>query len=189
MENKTKVNSLTHWGRVSCRWKRWVQTRHWSRRWSRWWRWWCHRWWAGYWTGCSYAQTITGWNLPTTTEPKKKTFHVLEIEPRWFQSRPGLSTCLPPPALPQQVVNGGGASVDAPQHVSGASLQVPAQRQTMQVGKQTHLKCGGRGTIMWLHTLLTPLLTEIMSNVSKVNLNFAFLHWQMILQLQRNDSV
>lgn len=51
---------------------------------------------------------------------------------------------LPPAVLPQQVVNRRGASVDAPQHVPGASVQVPAQRQPMEVGKQTHLKCGGR---------------------------------------------
>lgn len=46
--------------------------------------------------------------------------------------------------LPQQAVDGGGASVDAPQHVSRAPLQVPAQSQTVQMGKQTHLKCEAR---------------------------------------------
>lgn len=51
-----------------------------------------------------------------------------------------------PPVLPQQVVDGGGAPVDAPQHVSRAPLQVPAQRQTVQMGKQTHLKREARET-------------------------------------------
>lgn len=51
-----------------------------------------------------------------------------------------------PPVLPQQVVDGAGASVDAPQHVSRAPLKVPAQRQTVQMGKQTHLKCEARET-------------------------------------------
>ena len=51
---------------------------------------------------------------------------------------------LPAPVLPQQVVDGGGASVDAPQHVPGASLRVPAQGQSVQVGKQTHLKNRGK---------------------------------------------
>lgn len=46
----------------------------------------------------------------------------------------------PPPDAPEQVVDGGGSSVDAPQHVSGASLQMPAQRQAVQVGEQTHLQ-------------------------------------------------
>lgn len=50
------------------------------------------------------------------------------------------------PVLPQQVVDGGGASVDAPQHVSRAPLKVPAQSQTVQMGKQTHLKCEARET-------------------------------------------
>lgn len=68
-----------------------------------------------------------------SAEPNMKTCNVWATEP-------------PSPGPPQQVVDGGSASVDAPQHVSGASLQVPAQGQTMQVGKQTHLKCGGRGT-------------------------------------------
>lgn len=62
-----------------------------------------------------------------------------KLEPRSGELRLNVSTRLPPPVLPEQVVDGGGASVDAPQHVSGASLQVPAQRQTVQVGKQTHL--------------------------------------------------
>lgn len=57
------THTLTHPGRGPCRWKQWVQTRHWSRRRSRWWRWWCHRWWEGYWTGCSWrrkqSQVIT----------------------------------------------------------------------------------------------------------------------------------
>lgn len=50
------------------------------------------------------------------------------------------------PVLPQQVVDRGGASVDAPQHVSRAPLKVPAQSQTVQMGKQTHLKCEARDT-------------------------------------------
>lgn len=44
------------------------------------------------------------------------------------------------PSVPQQVVDGRGSAVDAPQHVPGASLQVPAQRQAVQVGEQAQLK-------------------------------------------------
>lgn len=60
--------------------------------------------------------------------------------------RPNVSASLSRPVLPEQVVDGGSAPVHAPQHVSGASLQVPAQRQAVQVRKQTHLKCGRRVT-------------------------------------------
>ena len=40
---------------------------------------------------------------------------------------------------PEQVVDGRRAAVHAPQDVSGAALQVPAQRQAVQVDKQAHL--------------------------------------------------
>lgn len=40
---------------------------------------------------------------------------------------------------PQQAVNGGRSSVDAPQNVSGSSAQVPAQRESVQVSEETHL--------------------------------------------------
>lgn len=60
--------------------------------------------------------------------------------------RPNVSASPPRPVLPEQVVDGGSAPVHAPQHVSGASLQVPAQRQAVQVRKQTHLKSGRSGT-------------------------------------------
>lgn len=90
-----------------------------------------------------------------------------------------VSTCLPPPVLPQQVVDGGSAPVDAPQHVSGASLQVPAQRQAVQVGKQTHLKCGGRATERNFRSGdftdgPQPLLAENMQNVKPAKSEFGF---------------
>lgn len=59
---------------------------------------------------------------------------------------PTATVVVRPPVLPQQVVDGGRAPVDAPQHVSRAPLQVPAQRQTVQMGKQTHLKREARET-------------------------------------------
>lgn len=93
--------------------------------------------------------------------------------------RRNVSTFLPPPVLPQQVVDGGSAPVHAPQHISGASLQVPAQRQAVQVGKQTHLKCGGRATERDSHSGdftdgLQPLLAENMQNVKPAKSEFGF---------------
>lgn len=40
---------------------------------------------------------------------------------------------------PEQAVNGGGSTVDAPQDVTGFASQVPAQREGVQVGEQAHL--------------------------------------------------
>lgn len=41
--------------------------------------------------------------------------------------------------LPEQTVDGGSAAVDASQHFSGLAAQMPAQREGVQVGEQTHL--------------------------------------------------
>lgn len=41
--------------------------------------------------------------------------------------------------LPEQAVNGGGAAVNASQHIAGFAAQMPTQGEGVQVGKQTHL--------------------------------------------------
>lgn len=40
---------------------------------------------------------------------------------------------------PEQAVYGGGAAVDASQHVTRFAAQVPAQREGVQMSEQTHL--------------------------------------------------
>lgn len=52
--NRIQTHAVTHWGRGSCMWKQWVQTRHWSMRRSRQWRRWRRRWWEGCWTECNW---------------------------------------------------------------------------------------------------------------------------------------